>query len=199
MLSGAFAAVGDALWDTESPLCAKCGATFGLLQLNPTRKHPCRFCGLVFCGECCSYTSIFGGVALPCCGECHQKRSQGVIPHIAQWVAETQGIDEPSVAEILDAVVVLANNSLALRRIGRRVVRQPTHEGEMVTPHTSPAASPAVSLPCHPDYITDTLDTEEMLQWGAALLEASAPLAQLRYNLVPARVPEECFWQRFFL
>lgn len=35
--------------DEEAPQCNRCGKAFSLLL----RRHHCRHCGLVFCGECC--------------------------------------------------------------------------------------------------------------------------------------------------
>ena len=40
--------------DEEARLCEGCDSAFGLLR----RRHHCRYCGGIFCGECTSHRAI---------------------------------------------------------------------------------------------------------------------------------------------
>lgn len=185
-----FAAISNELWSSD--VCSKCGGTFGIMQLTPKRRYICRFCGLAFCGTCCPHVSTFGGVALNCCEDCHAIRSQGSFPHIAQWIAETQGIDQPTSEDILRAVADIATDETTRNRIGVRV-RSKSAGG----PPSPGAQQPA--NPLEEQAVENLPADDEIIQWGATLLEDCSTLAEMRYKLVPSRIAEELFWRRFFV
>ena len=58
--------------DAAAASCARCGARFGLVLI---RRHHCRLCGAVVCGDCSTgRTSLLGwGIEdeVRCCGQCH--------------------------------------------------------------------------------------------------------------------------------
>jgi len=183
-----FSAISNELWSSE--VCSKCEGTFGIMQLSPKRRYLCRFCGGAFCGTCCPHVSEFGGVALNCCEDCHSKRSQGAFPHIAQWVAETQGIDKPSSDDILRAVEGIASDETTKNRIGVRA------KGQTGPPS---AVGPQSPTPLEEQAVENLPADDEIVQWGATLLEDCPSLAEMRYKLVPSRISEELFWRRFFV
>mmetsp|Transcript_31257 Transcript_31257/g.73354 ORF Transcript_31257/g.73354 Transcript_31257/m.73354 type:complete len:220 (-) Transcript_31257:100-759(-) len=60
--------------DSEVASCAGCSQPFTWVF---RRRHHCRVCGKIFCGNCCSWTTRSDGSSLRACDEClEQKASQ---------------------------------------------------------------------------------------------------------------------------
>jgi len=99
------------------------------------------------------------------------------------------GCDEPTSHEILAAVDAISIDEQMRLKVGTRPPK-PSSSSDNELEQQAPLEQQAMeNLP--PD--------DEIVQWGATLLEECTPLAQLRYNLVPSRIPEELFWRRFLV
>jgi len=156
--------------------CECCQKKFRSLYRRPST---CQECGLQYCRKCIE-ASVCAGCAV----------LQAIRPLI-DWAAEgsTAPFDLPLASATLGS---LAERGDVRERLSERRNQWAGSSGA--------AGGQAVELaeleaPSHPLLAAPAAAVAE---WGPALLRLSPALAQLRFEVVPQRVGEEVFWQRFF-
>eukprot|EP01062_Namystynia_karyoxenos_P075070 TRINITY_DN72222_c0_g1_i1.p2 TRINITY_DN72222_c0_g1~~TRINITY_DN72222_c0_g1_i1.p2 ORF type:complete len:224 (+),score=62.79 TRINITY_DN72222_c0_g1_i1:82-753(+) len=189
---------GGAPWvpDSSAPQCMnpECGRRFSMTL----RRHHCRTCGAVFCGECAPVRPA------PQQRQCSACCKEAALQPLMRWAGWTGNADDAAAAlSVLWAPPLGDGPEAEAARAAQEAIsarwtatdgRQCVN-GEIKEVDTRELAAPAAEqrLPA-----CGLPSLEQQLEWAQPMVGALPELSELRFRLVPRRVPEEAFWARFF-